>query len=291
MVIFIQQVFNGLSLASIFVLVSVGITLIFGLTGIVMFAHGELLMLGALITWAVVDNGGNFFVVLPVATLVVGSIGLVLDRGLFGFTLESPVNGFIVSLGLIFVLQGAAVKLWTGQVRFIPRPVTEVWDLGGVRLTAVRVLVMGMTAALLAITFVVVKRTRYGKALRAISEDRETAVLMGVPVRRYITVVFVLGSAVAGFGGVLLVALFPVSPFIGSNFVIKGFAVALIGGLGKVEGAVVGSVVLGLVEAMSAGYLAPEWTDAYAFGAMILVILLRPQGIVRGAAGANMSGS
>ena len=291
MVIFIQQVFNGLSLASIFVLVSVGITLIFGLTGIVMFAHGELLMLGALITWAVVDNGGNFFVVLPVATLLVGSIGLVLDRGLFGFTLESPVNGFIVSLGLIFVLQGAAVKLWTGQVRFIPRPVTEVWDLGGVRLTAVRVLVMGMTAALLAITFVVVKRTRYGKALRAISEDRETALLMGVPVRRYITVVFVLGSAVAGFGGALLVALFPVSPFIGSNFVIKGFAVALIGGLGKVEGAVVGSVVLGLVEAMSAGYLAPEWTDAYAFGAMILVILLRPQGIVRGAAGANMSGS
>ena len=288
MEIFLQQLINGISLASIYVLVSIGITLIFGLTGLVMFAHGELLMLGAFITWVAVENNIGFGVGLALATIIVGIIGLLLERGLFQFTLVSPVNGFIVSLGLVMVIQHVAVQLWSGQVRFIPRPIDHVWDLGGIRLTAARSLVVAATAVLVLITFVILKRTRYGRALRAISENREAASLMGVPVRRYITVTFLVGCAAAGLGGSLLIALFPVSPFIGKQFVIKGFAVALIGGLGNVGGAVIGALILGTVEALSAGYLASQWTDAYAFMAMVLIILIRPQGILRGSQGASI---
>jgi branched-chain amino acid transport system permease protein len=108
---------------------------------------------------------------------------------------------------------------------------------------------------------------------------------MGIPVRRYVTAVFVYGSLLAGLGGALLIALFPITPFIGSVVVVRGFAVALIGGLGNVPGAVVAGLVLGLVDGLSAGYGLPEWTDAYSFGLMILILLLRPQGLLGGTAG------
>ena len=287
--IFIQQLVNGLSIASVIALVAIGITLIFGLTGIVMFAHGELLMLGGYATWLTVGEGGGFFLGLAIAMFVVGAIGFALERGLFRFTLDRPINGFVVSLGLIIAIQHMVVKGWTADAQTIPRPITAVWEVADVRFTGTRVLVIAVSFALILLVLFVMSRTRSGRALRAIAEDRETAALMGIPVGRYITAVFCLGSAVAGIGGALLIALVPITPFIGGSFIIKGFAVAIIGGLGNVVGALIAALVLGLGEAMSAGYGVPEWTEAYGFVLMILMLLLRPQGLLRGTAGASLA--
>ena len=285
---FLQQVVLGLSIASVIALIAIGITLIFGLTGIVNFAQGEMLMIGGYVVWFVIVElglGGGFhwyLLGLVLAIAFVGGLGFVLERGLFRFTLQEPINGFIVSIGLIFILQHVVAGIWNSDAVDIPRPLNTVWDVGDVRVLATRVFIIGSTLVLFGLTFYVIQRTRWGRALRAIAADRDTAALMGIPVRLYVTGIFVVGSAIAGLGGALLISFFPVSPFVGAHFVIKGFAVAIIGGLGNVTGAVLAALFLGLLEAMSQGYFAPAWTNAYAFGLMILILLVRPQGLLRG---------
>ncbi|RUX45485.1 branched-chain amino acid ABC transporter permease, partial [Mesorhizobium sp. M7A.F.Ca.US.014.04.1.1] len=221
--------------------------------------------------------------------LAVGLMGYVLERGLFRFTLERPTNGFIVSLGLIVVLQHVVVLCWNPNQKSIPRPLTTVWEVGGVRIASVRVMVILITIAVVALSFRMITASRYGRALRASVEDRDTAALMGIPVRRYITGVFVLGSALAGLGGALLIALFPITPFTGGTMVMKGFAVALIGGLGNIYGAVAAGLILGIVEGFSAGYGFSQWTDAYSFVLMILVLIVRPHGLFGGTSGPRMA--
>lgn len=287
--ILLQQLLNGLSIASVITLIAVGVTLIFGLTGIINFAHGEFLMIGSFATWLAVANGASYWAALALAVAAVALMGLLLERGLFRWTLARPTNGFIVSLGLIVVLQHLVIRFAGPNQQSIPRPLDGVWEVGGVRIAAVRVLVIVATAVVVALTIIMIERSRHGRALRAAVEDRDTAALMGIPVRRYVTGVFVLGSALAGLGGGLLIALFPVTPFTGSTVVMKGFAVALIGGLGNVTGAVVAGLILGLVEGFSAGYGFSAWTDAYSFALMILVLLVRPQGLLGGTSGPKMA--
>jgi len=296
MEIFLQQVLNGLSIASVIALVAVGITMIFGLTRIVNFAHGELLMVGGYAVWWIVTNAGIggerfglYIVGFVIAVLLVGAFGFTLERGLFRFTLDSPINGFIVSIGLIIILQHFVADIFTSEQQAIQKPIETVWDVGGVRVSAMRIFVIGATAALVVGLYLGINKSRWGRALRASAADRDTAALMGIPVRRYIMLVFFAGSAIAGLGGALLIGLFPITPFIGSSFVIKGFAVAIIGGLGNVTGAVIAAILLGLLESMGAGYFAPGWVNAYAFGLMIVILLVRPQGLLRGSADAQVS--
>jgi branched-chain amino acid transport system permease protein len=285
MEIFIQQLVNSLSLASVIILIGIGITIIFGLTGIINFAHGEFLMVGGMVTWALVSHGVNFVFALLAAASAVAALGFALERGIFRFTLARPMNGFIVSLGLIVLLQHVVIRIWNSQQKSISDPVGIVWEVGGVRIIAMRVVVVAVTATAVALTFFAISRSRYGLALRASVADQETAALMGIPVRRYVTAVFAYGSFLAGLGGAMLIALFPITPFVGSVIVVKGFAVALIGGLGNVAGAVIAGLILGLVDGLSAGYGSPEWTDAYSFAMMILILLLRPQGLLGGTEG------
>src|ERR1700733_8298842 len=283
--IFLQQLVNSLSVASVIILIGIGITLIFGLTGIINFAHGEFLMVGGMTTWLVVSNGGSFILGLVAAVLIVGLLGFVLGRGLFRLTLDRPMNGFIISLGLIVVLQHVVIRFWNSYQKAIPAPLDGVWEVGGVRIIVMRAGVGLIPAVIVAITFFGISRSRYGLALRASVADQETAALMGVPVRRYVTGVFIYGSVLAGLGGALMIALFPITPFIGSVVIIRGFAVSLIGGLGNVGGAVVGGLILGLVDALSAQYGYPQWTDAYSLVVMIVILILRPQGLLGGTQG------
>ncbi len=252
----IQQLINSLSVASVTILIGIGITLIFGLAGIVNFAHGEFLMVGGMVTWFLVSAGVNFFVALFGAMIVVGALGFIVERGLFRFTLDRPMNGFIMSIGLSVILQHVVIRI---------------------------------TAIVVAVTYFGISRSRYGIALRASIADQDTAALMGIPVRKYVTGVFIYGSLLAGLGGALMIALFPITPFTGSVVIIRGFAVSLIGGLGNVGGAVVGGLLLGLVDGLSAGYGSPEWTDAYSLVLMIAVLIIRPQGLLGGTLGPRAS--
>jgi branched-chain amino acid transport system permease protein len=289
MQILIQQLVNSLSVASVTILIGIGITLIFGLAGIVNFAHGEFLMVGGMVTWFLVSAGVNFFLALFGAMIVVGALGFVVERGLFRFTLDRPMNGFIMSIGLSVILQHVVIRIFNEVQKTIPDPVGQVWVIGGVNIIAMRAIVVAITAIVVAVTYFGISRSRYGIALRASIADQDTAALMGIPVRKYVTGVFIYGSLLAGLGGALMIALFPITPFTGSVVIIRGFAVSLIGGLGNVGGAVVGGLLLGLVDGLSAGYGSPEWTDAYSLVLMIGVLIIRPQGLLGGTLGPRAS--
>jgi branched-chain amino acid transport system permease protein len=289
MEIFIQQLINSLSVASVTILIGIGITLIFGLAGIVNFAHGEFLMVGGMVTWFLVNAGLNFFVALFGAMILVGALGFAAERGLFRFTLDRPMNGFIMSIGLSVILQHVVIRIFNEVQKTIPDPVGQVWVVGGVNIIAMRAIVVAITAIVVALTYFSISRSRYGVALRASIADQDTAALMGIPVRKYVTGVFIYGSVLAGLGGALMIALFPITPFTGSVVIIRGFAVSLIGGLGNVGGAVVGGLLLGLVDGLSAGYGSPEWTDAYSLVLMIAVLIIRPQGLLGGTLGPRAS--
>jgi branched-chain amino acid transport system permease protein len=283
--IFIQQLVNSLSVASVTILIGMGITLIFGLAGIVNFAHGEFLMVGGMVTWCLVMAGVNFFLAIFGAMAAVGLLGYVAERSLFRFTLARPMNGFIMSIGLSVILQNAVIRVLNEVQKSIPAPVTAVWVIGGIDIIAMRAIVVGITAVVVIVTYFGITRSRYGAALRASVSDPDTAALMGIPVRRYVTGVFIYGSVLAGLGGALMISLFPMTPFTGSVIIIRGFAVSLIGGLGNVGGAVVGGLILGLVDALSAQYGFPQWTDAYALIVMIVILIVRPQGLLGGTLG------
>jgi branched-chain amino acid transport system permease protein len=287
--ILLQQIINGLSIASVITLIAIGVTLIFGLTGIINFAHGEFLMVGSIVTWLAVQAGWPFAAALAAAVAAVAIMGWALERGLFRFTLDRPTNGFIVSLGLIVVLQHVVIHFFDPNQKRIAPPLPHVLQFAGVRVAEMRALIIGVTILVVALTYLGITRSRYGRALRAAVEDRDTAMLMGIPVRRYITGVFVFGSALAGLGGALLIGMFPITPFTGGTIVMKGFAVALIGGLGNVTGAVAAGIILGLVEGFSAGYGFSEWTDAYSFVLMIVVLLIRPNGLFGGTSGPRVA--
>jgi branched-chain amino acid transport system permease protein len=181
------------------------------------------------------------------------------------------------------------IRIFNEVQKTIPDPVGQVWVIGGVNIIAMRAIVVAITAIVVAVTYCGISRSRYGIALRASIADQDTAALMGIPVRKYVTGVFIYGSLLAGLGGALMIALFPITPFTGSVVIIRGFAVSLIGGLGNVGGAVVGGLLLGLVDGLSAGYGSPEWTDAYSLVLMIGVLIIRPQGLLGGTLGPRAS--
>lgn len=278
---FFQQMFNALQISGVYALVALGITVIFGLTGIVKFSIGELLTLGAFLSFTFWDNDLSFFLAVPLAALAVGALSLILERAAFRFTLDQPINGFIVSLGLILVLQNLIIEFWGREGAAIRPPFTEVWELGGVRMPVQRWFLVWVATGLIASLFLGLRFTKYGRAMRACAEDRDAAALMGIPVSWIIAGTFALGGALAATAGGLLVSVGAVQPFTGAQLLLKGFAVALVGGLGNIEGAVLAALLVGFMETIGAGYLASEWRDAYTFGLMIMILLARPTGLFR----------
>ena len=275
----LQQIVNGMALASVYALLAVGITLVFGLTGIVNFAHGEFLVLGGLMAATAIGAQVPFVAACLLAALGAAALGYGVERFLFRPIAAEPIRGFIISLGLIIALQHIALKLWGSEQRAIDAPLPQVLAFGDVRISAMRIVVTVVTILVLAVFLYMLAKSRWGRALRSVAIDRETASTLGVPVQSYVSSTFVIGSALAGLAGALLLSLFPMSPFSGGSYTIKGFAVAIVGGLGSVSGALIAAVIFGMVEAIASGYVSPAWSNAYAFGAMILVLLFRPGGL------------
>ena len=283
-----QLGFNAMSVAALYALVAVGVTLIFGLTGIVNFAHGQLLMLGAFVTYALTSRQVGFYWAIGAAFVSMAAVGLALERGLFRFTLREPITGFIVSLGLIPVFEVIAIRIWGTDAKSVFPPLTGSWETGGVFLPIQRVFIIGLTAAVMGGLFAFLKYTHTGRSLRAAAEDREMAAILGVNVRTLIGATFALGSALAGLAGALVVSALPVTPYTGGDFVFFGFAVALIGGLGSPLGAVLAAVALALAQTFFARYISPAGSDGYVYIVMIFLLLLRPQGLVRGTEGSRV---
>jgi branched-chain amino acid transport system permease protein len=275
----LQQLANAATLGSLYVLVALSITLIFGLTGIVNFAVGDLLVLGAFVTYALNTGGVPFIPAAALATLAMAVTGLGLERVAFRWTLPQPQNGFIVSLGLILVIQSFVVLIWGSEFRNMGQPLPQTLHIGKVVIGAQNLAVLGVALLAMALLVAWLYRTRDGRALRAASEDRETAQLMGIPTKRLTALAFSIGVGLAGLAGAMVASVGVIYPFLSSAFLLKGFAIATIGGLGSLAGAFIAGIMVALIETLSAQYLPVQWIDAYVFGAMLVILLIRPSGL------------
>lgn len=281
-----QLIVNGLVTGSIYVLVALSLGLLFGVLGVPDYAQGALLMLGGFGTYFLVAlYGVPFVLAVPAAMLLVGVLGVLEYRLTYHHVRERPeAITLVLSLAVFIFYQNAAVLLWTGESRKfeVPRILTESLTLFGGTATYLRWLTIALVFTMVAAIYVFIRYTTVGTAMRAISQDRDVAYLMGIDVDRVSMLTFGISSALSAMAGGLLGAIFPIDPFVGQSEVLRGFVIIILGGAGNIAGALVGGLVLGLVESFSVYYVSSEYTTAIVFLALIVALVIKPEGLTGG---------
>ncbi len=280
----LQQLVNGVMLGAVYALIAIGYTLIFGVLGMLHLAHGEVFMVGAFVGLLVATTySGNVMLALAAAMLATGLLGVLIERVAF-----RPLRGahhlapLATTIGAGIALQETARWYFGPEQKGFPAAIAAIsWELGPLRVSSVQVFILASAIVLMAAVSVFLARTRAGRAVRATAEDPAVAGLLGVNVSAVVVLVFFVASALAGAAGVLVgLAYNSVHPFIGVQMGIKGLVVMLLGGLGNVPGAMVGGLVLGILEVLGVAYFASSYRDAFAFGAVMLMLLVRPEGLL-----------
>ena len=277
----IEQVINGLMTGSIYVLVALGMVLIYGVMHVLNFAHGVFLMLGGyLCHFFFTRITGSYLLALLLSMAALALIGVAIERSVFRPLQGRLRNQVIASLGLILVLENLAVAIWGPNALQLKVPAGErLIALGELRFPLQHLMIIGVTALVVAAMFVFLKWSRFGTALRATSQDRNAAMVVGIPVERMDMASFALGTALAALGGALVGPLFLVFPQMGDAPMVKGLAGILLGGMGSVPGAVIGGLLIGVTESVSTLFLPTDYRDSIAFAMMVLILLVRPSGL------------
>lgn len=281
--IFVQQLINGMTLGATYAVVAVGYTLVFGVLGVVNLAHGDIMMMGAMAGWlAARVVGPNFGAVILAAMLTSGALGLAMERAAIRpLSRAHALAPMISTIGVSIFLQSLAARLF-GPYRLSFPPVLPGYLLtvGPLVFTSTNLVVLGVSVLVMVALKFLVDRTPAGRAIRAKAGDVEVASFLGVNTGWVNAMTVGLASGLAGAAGVLLGLTFGVvSPYIGIPYGLKGLVILVIGGLGRLDGAVVGGLMLGVIEALTVGYLSSAYRDAVAFLVLLAVLLVRPQGL------------
>lgn len=275
-----QSILNGFSSAGIYILVALGLTLVLSIMNIVQLAHGEIYMIGAYgVYYMVVSLGLNFLLALVISTLLVGGLGILLERLCFRPFRGQPDRALIISIGLILVLQNVVLSIAGGTPKLFSSPFTGVLQILGTSISWERLSIVLIGFGLLAALFLFVRMTKTGQAMLAISQDREGAALQGINIDRISAVAMFFGCALAAIAGALVGSLFSISPTMGSFALMKGIAVIILGGLGSIPGAVVGGLILGLIDGIMPVLTTTYIAGLIGFAAIIIILIFRPQGI------------
>jgi branched-chain amino acid transport system permease protein len=285
--IFWQQIANGLVNGMSYVLIAVGLTLVFGVLRIVNFAHGEFYMLGAFATYFIISLLGIPYVPAALlATVVVAAAGILSNQILFRpLRREHEFTILMVSLGLSLMLSNGGEVVFGADPKYIPSPYSDLAiDIGDVFLTVQRLIVLVAAVVLIALVYLFIRYTTLGKMMRATAQNREGAALSGVDIDRIYAYTFALACGLAAAAGALLGPTAMIFPTIGEWAVIKAFIVVVMGGLGSMGGAVVGGLMLGIVEALGANYVSIAFKDAIGYAIIVAVLLWRPAGLFAGKA-------
>ena len=282
----IQQLINGLNLGCLYALIAIGYTLVYGILRLINFAHGDVLMVATYFTYfGVVQFALPWWLASLGAMALTALLGVAIDRGAYLPVRQAPrISALITAIAVSFLLENLGLVLFGGRPKAFYRPpeLGEVVTWGGVRLLSLSLWTLVITLVILGLVFLIIYKTRTGMAMRAISRDLETVALMGVPVNRVISLTFALGSALAAAGGILWAMKYPqINPLMGIIPGLKAFVAAVVGGIGNVFGAVVGGLLLGILEILLVAWLPSlaGYRDALAFVLLILVLVFRPTGI------------
>ena len=284
---FLQHCFNALSLGSLYALIAIGYTMVYCILRLINFAHGDILMLGAyFVFFGTFAFGWPWGVAAVVAVMGASALGILVERVAYRPLRDAPrISALISAIAVSFFIESLAVVIFTGQPRPVLQPewLVSEWQLGGIRILPLTAFVPAMTIVLVGILLYVVYRTKPGLAMRAISKDIETTRLLGVRVDNIIALTFGIGSALAAASGIMWALRYPqVHPYMGIMPGLKAFIAAVFGGIGSIQGAVIGGVALGFVEIMTVAFM-PElsgYRDAFAFVLLVLVLLFKPTGLL-----------
>lgn len=298
---FIQQLINGLILGSIYALVALGYTMVYGILELINFAHGEVTMIGAMVSLAVInlligsslDLPGIMIVLMGVLTAIPAcmALGFVIERVAYRPLRSAPrLAPLITAIGVSIVLQNIAMIIWGRQYVSFPAilPI-ERYNVFGATISNLQIFIFIFSILLMAGLVLLVQKTKLGRAMRATAQSPQAASLMGVNVNSIISVTFIIGSALAAIAGVMVSAYYGLAHYyMGFILGLKAFSAAVLGGIGNIAGAVLGGLLLGVIESMGAGYigdlsggfLGSHYQDAFAFLVLILVLVLRPSGLL-----------
>ena len=280
----IQTLISGLSLGSIYALIALGYTMVYGIAKMLNFAHGDVIMVGAYSgIVAVAQLGLSPWVTGIVSIAVCAVLGVVIEFCAYKPLRQAPpLSVLITAIGVSYLLQNASLLLFGSQQIAYPTLLKlPMLTVGGVQVDGITLLTLAVTAALMAALTLFIDRTKLGKAMRAVSEDKDAATLMGINVDRTITLTFAIGSALAAFASMFYGMTYVyIKPTTGAMPGIKAFTAAVFGGIGSIPGAMVGGILLGLIEQMSKTYISTLWADAIVFAVLVAVLVVKPTGLL-----------
>lgn len=282
---FLQQLINGISLGSIYALIALGYTMVYGIIRLINFAHGDIYMLGAFAGFIVTTHlGVSFLPAIILAMLFCAIFGVVMERLAYKPLRNSPkIAALITAIGLSFFIEYTVMYFASPQPRTYPAGLLsdQVYQPFGLVIKAQELYIMGISLVLMLALQYIVHQTKVGKAMRAVSHDTEAATLMGINSDNIISFTFAIGSALAAAAGVLVGVYYnSIDPLMGMMPGLKAFVAAVLGGIGSIPGAVLGGMLMGVIETMVSGFYKSTWRDAVAFLVLILVLLVKPTGLM-----------
>ena len=290
--IFFQQLVNGLTIGSIFALVALGYTMVYGIMKLINFAHGDLVAMSAFVGLTVYDQflGKEtnsilaIIIIFSLTGIIIAMAGIVLERVAYRPLRKAPRLSAVVSaLGASLVIQNGIMLIWGPRMRFFPADIlpATIWNVGGVYISFIQVVILVISLIIMAALIFFIDKTRVGAAIRATSIDHDAARLMGIDVNGIITLIFIIGTFLGAVGGLFIGLYYRGINFnMGWNYGLYAFVAAIIGGIGNIPGAMVGGMLLGIFKAFIAGYVSSTWADAFTFTLLIAILVVKPTGIM-----------
>ncbi len=280
----LQQLINGISLGSIYALIALGYTMVYGIIKLINFAHGDIYMVGAYVAFfATTTLKLSFFPALLLAMAVAAIVGVVIERLAYRPLRYAPrIAILITAIGVSLLLEYGGILLVSPQPRTFPAIFqAEVFTFGNIVVNSQQVLILAVALSLMVILTYIVQRTKIGKAMRAVSFDTDAAKLMGIDVDRVISITFAIGSSLAAAAGMLVGVYYnSIDPLMGIMPGLKAFVAAVLGGIGIIPGAMLGGIILGVIEALVSGFISSTFRDAAAFAILIIILLFKPSGLL-----------
>ncbi len=282
---FFQQVINGLNVGSIYALIALGYTMVYGIVRLINFAHGDILMLGAYFGFfALTRFNMPFWLATIIAMVLSAAVGVTIDRVAYKPLRNAPrISALITALGVSMFLENLFRLIFGAQPRKMPTVIEmqKYWITDNLAISNLALITIILSVLLMVALEFIVRQTKTGKAMRAVSEDKGAARLMGVNVDRTISITFALGSALGAVGGILYsINYYQIEPYMGMMPGLKAFVAAVLGGIGVIPGAMLGGFTIGMVETITKGYISTTWADAFVFGILIIVLIFKPAGIM-----------
>ena len=279
---FMSYLVSGLGLGSVYAIIALGYSMVYGIAKMLNFAHGDVIMAGAFVAFFALRAGIPLPVTVLIAIVICMGLGVLIERLAYKpLRQASKLAVLITAIGVSYFLQNAALLLWGSDTKIFPTVITGTFEIGGVSISVLTLITILVCVLIIIALSLFINKTNTGRAMRACSEDKDAAALMGINVNRIISITFAIGSGLAAIASILLCSAYPsVYPTLGSMPGIKAFTAAVFGGIGSIPGAFLGGLLLGVIENLAKAYISTQMSDAIVFAVLIIVLLIKPTGLL-----------